>query len=217
MLQLNNGPDANGNFSFSEIGQLAGIHKTDWSWSALFADFDNDGWKDLYISNGIPRDITNNDFVSYRSQKIMDAPDADFRLMKTEMLNEIDKLEPVDKPNFVFQNNTNLGFEDKSEAWGLAEKGFTNGAVYVDLDNDGDLDLVTNNLNAKASVFKNKSELVTKNNFLRVRLEGKHSVGAKISLTADGNRQFIEHNSVHGFQSSQDPTEHFGLGKGHPD
>ena len=213
MLQLNNGPDANGNFSFSEIGQLAGIHKTDWSWSALFADFDNDGWKDLYISNGIPRDITNNDFVSYRSQKIMDAPDADFRLMKTEMLNEIDKLEPVDKPNFVFQNNTNLGFEDKSEAWGLAEKGFTNGAVYVDLDNDGDLDLVTNNLNAKASVFKNKSELVTKNNFLRVRLEGKHSVGAKISLTADGNRQFIEHNSVHGFQSSQDPTEHFGLGK----
>ena len=213
MLQLNNGPDANGNFSFSEIGQLAGIHKTDWSWSVLFADFDNDGWKDLYISNGIPKDITNNDFVSYRSQKIMDAPNADFKTMKTEMLNEIDKLEPVDKPNFVFQNNKNLGFEDKSEAWGLAEKGFTNGTVYVDLDNDGDLDLVTNNINAKASVFKNNSELVTKNNFLRVRLEGKHSVGAKISLSANGNRQFIEHNMVRGFQSSQDPIEHFGLGK----
>ena len=213
MLQLNNGPDANGKFSFSEIGQLAGIHKTDWSWSVLFADFDNDGWKDLYISNGIPKDITNNDFVSYRSQIIMDAPDADFRLMKTEMLNEIDKLEPVDKPNFVFQNNKNLGFEDKSEAWGLAEKGFTNGAVYVDLDNDGDLDLVTNNINAKASVFKNNSELVTKNNFLRVQLEGKHSVGAKVSVTANGNPQFIEHNAVHGFQSYQDPIEHFGLGK----
>jgi len=213
MLQLNNGPDANGNFSFSEIGQLADIYKTDWSWSALFADFDNDGWKDLYISNGIPKDITNNDFVSYRSQKIMDAPNTDFKLMKTEMLNEIDKLEPVDKPNFVFQNNTNLGFEDKSQAWGLAEKGFTNGAVFVDLDNDGDLDLVTNNINAKASVFKNNSELVTKNNFLRVRLEGDYSVGAKIYLTANGNRQFIEHNMVRGFQSSQDPIEHFGLGK----
>ncbi|HVG16270.1 MAG TPA: VCBS repeat-containing protein, partial [Chitinophagaceae bacterium] len=114
MLQLNNGPDSDGNFSFSEIGQLAGIHKTDWSWSALFTDFDNDGWKDLYISNGIPKDITNNDFVSYRSQKIMNAPDADFRLMKTEMLDAIDKLEPVDKPNFVFQNNRDLSFVDRS-------------------------------------------------------------------------------------------------------
>ena len=213
MLQLNNGPDANGHFSFSEIGQLAGIHKTDWSWSVLFADLDNDGWKDLYISNGIPKDITNNDFVSYRSQKIMDAPNADFTLMKREMLNEIDKLEPVDKPNFVFQNNTKLGFDDKSTAWGLAEKGFTNGAVYVDLDNDGDLDLVTNNINAKASVFKNNSEGITKNNFLRVRLEGNYSVGAKIYLTANRSAQFIEHNAVHGFQSSQDPIEHFGLGK----
>ncbi|HZH96443.1 MAG TPA: VCBS repeat-containing protein [Flavisolibacter sp.] len=213
MLQLNNGPDANGNFSFSEIGQLAGIYKTDWSWSALFADFDNDGWKDLYISNGIPRDITNNDFISYRSQKIMDAPNADFTAMKTEMLNEIDKLEPVNKPNFVFQNNRNLGFDDKSEAWGLAEKGFSNGAVYVDLDNDGDLDLVTNNLNAEASVFKNKSELLTKNNFLRVRLDGDYSIGARLFVTANGTKQFIEHNPIRGFQSSQDPVEHFGLGK----
>jgi hypothetical protein len=213
MLQLNNGPDANGVYSFSEIGQLAGMYKTDWSWSALFADLDNDGWKDLYITNGIPKDITNNDFISYRAQQIASGTNVDFVSLKKEMLKEIDKLEPVDKPNFVFHNNRDLTFTDQSTAWGLAQNGFSNGAVYVDLDNDGDLDLVTNNLNAKASVFKNNSDQVYKNHYLRVGLKGKFSLGAKIRITCGGNQQFLEHNPVRGFQSSQDPIQHFGLGK----
>jgi hypothetical protein len=147
MLQLNNGPDANGRYSFSEIGQLAGMYKTDWSWSPLFADLDNDGWKDLYITNGIPHDITNNDFITYRAEKIMTS-NADVSVLKPQMLGQIESLEPVNKPNFVFQNNKDLRFTNQSENWGLAQKGFSNGAVYVDLDNDGDLDLVTNNLKA---------------------------------------------------------------------
>lgn len=211
MLQVNNGPDADGNFSFSEIGQLAGIYKTDWSWSTLFADLDNDGWKDLYITNGIPHDITNNDFVSYRSQQIMDTKNTDIGILKKRLLDEIEKLEPVDKPNFVFQNNEDLTFSDQSDNWGLAKKGFSNGAVYVDLDNDGDLDLVTNNMNEPASVFKNNADQITSNNFIRIKLEGTFSVGAKISINCKGKNQFIEHNPCHGFQSSQDPIEHFGL------
>jgi hypothetical protein len=213
MLQLNNGPDASGAYSFSEVGQLAGVYKTDWSWSPLFADFDNDGWKDLYITNGIPKDITNNDFISYRATQIVGATETDFKVLKNKMLAEIDKLEPVDKPNFVFQNNKDLFFTNQSANWGLAQEGFSNGAVYVDLDNDGDLDLVTNNINATASVYKNQSEKISQNRFIRIKLDGRFAVGAKISVDCNGSKQYLEHNSVRGFQSSQDPVRHFGLGK----
>jgi hypothetical protein len=106
------------------------------------------------------------------------------------MLGQIDKLEPVDKPNFVFQNNKDLAFFKQSESWGLAQEGFSNGAVYVDLDNDGDLDLVTNNLNATASVYKNQSEKITQNRFIRIKLEGRFAVGAKISIDCKGSKQF---------------------------
>ena len=213
MLQLNNGPDAKGNFSFSEIGQLAGVYKTDWSWSTLFADLDNDGWKDLFISNGIPRDITNNDFITYRSQVVMDRSNISIEEMKKDLLSQIEKLKSVDKPNYVFANNKDLSFSDKSEEWGLAKKGMSNGAVYVDLDNDGDLDIVTNNLNSEASVFKNKSNELSANHYLRVKLSGQYAIGAKIFVkSGNGLQQFIEHSPCHGFQSSQDPIEHFGLG-----
>jgi hypothetical protein len=212
MLQLNNGPDAAGNYSFSEIGQLAGMYKTDWSWSPLFADFNNDGWKDLFISNGIPRDITNNDFVTYRGELIL-AGVRDVDETRNKLLEQIESLAPVNIPNFIFQNNGDLTFSDKRESWGLDHKGFSNGAVYVDLDNDGDLDLVTNNLNAKASVYRNNSNLLNANHYLSIRLKGSFSTGAKISITCNGKKQFLEHNVCRGFQSSQDPTEHFGLGK----
>jgi len=214
MLQLNNGPDAKGNYSFSEIGQLAGVYKTDWSWSTLFADLDNDGWKDLFISNGIPRDITNNDFITYRSQIVMDRSGISIEEMKKDLLSQIEKLQPVDKPNYVFANNKDLTFSDKSEEWGLAKKGMSNGAVYVDLDNDGDLDIVTNNLNSEASVFRNNSNELSANHFLRIKLTGQYAFGAKIFVkSGNGLQQFIEHNPCHGFQSSQDPIEHVGLGK----
>ena len=212
MLQLNNGDG-----SFSEIGQLAGIHKTDWSWSALFADLDNDGWKDIYITNGIPRDVTDNDFTAYRdaeSQMI----DGRYEMVRERLLKRVEELEPVDKPNFVFQNNGgrqpgDLTFTDQSQTWGLNKRGFSNGAVYADLDNDGDLDLVTNNLNAPASVFRNQSELYNKNHYLRIKLTGRVSTGTKVRVVTGKLEQFAEYNPYRGFQSSQEPNLHFGLGQ----
>ena len=212
MLQLNNGSDANGNCSFAEIGQLAGMFKTDWSWSPLFADFDNDGWKDLFITNGIPKDITNNDFITYRGELINKGV-TDFDDTKNKLLAQIEKLEPVNLQNFVYQNNKDLTFTDKRENWGLDYKGFSNSAVYVDLDNDGDLDLVTNNINDVASVYKNNSEKISANNFLRISLKGQFATGAKIIIDCNGKKQLLEHYACRGFQSSQDPVEHFGLAK----
>ena len=211
MLQLNNGPDANGQFNYSEIGQLSGVSMTDWSWGPLFADFDNDGWKDLFISNGIPMDITNNDFIVFRTEAIRNS--RDYASLKKVVLGKMGTLEPVLKTNYIFKNQGNLRFTDQSQAWGMDKAGFHNGAVYVDLDNDGDLDLVTNDLNNKSILYKNNCNTLLNNNYIRIKLEGPFSVGSKISIDCNGKEQFLEHNPVRGFQSSQDPVEHFGLGK----
>lgn len=212
MLQLNNGPDNLGQFSFSEIGQLAGIYKTDWSWSPLFADFDNDGRKDLFISNGIPKDITNNDFITYRGELINSGAN-NVDDMRRNLMEQIGKLQPVALKNFIYQNKNDLSFEDKRETWGIDYIGFSTSAVYVDLDNDGDLDIVTNNINDKASIFKNNSNTLSKNNYISIRLKGKYSLGAKLSISCNSNKQFLENYSCRGFQSYQDPLQHFGLGK----
>ncbi len=211
VLQLNNGMQ-NGNISFSEIGQLAGVSKTDWSWSALFADLDNDGWKDLFISNGIPKDITNSDFTSYRSNEFS-KQNYDYITIKKQLLEKLEGLESVDKPNFVYKNNSDLTFSDQSKNWGLDREGFSNGTVLVDLDNDGDLDLVTNNLNSKPFVFKNNSDKLLKNHFLNIKLKGYISEGAKIKISHNKKLQFLEHNLYRGFQSTQQYLVHFGLGK----
>lgn len=212
MLQLNNGPDSKGNYSFAEIGQLSGMFKTDWSWSPLFADFDNDGWKDLFVSNGITKDITNNDFITYR-EELINKGVTNFDETKNILLSQIEELKPVNLQNFIYQNNKDLTFTDKRENWGLDYKGFSNGAVYVDLDNDGDLDVVTNNINDKASVYKNNSEIISANNYIRMSLKGRFATGAKITVDCNGKKQFLEHYACRGFQSSQDPVEHFGLAK----
>ncbi len=211
MLQLNNGPDANGQYNFSEIGQLAGIFMTDWSWGPLFADFDNDGWKDLFISNGIPLDITNNDYIAFRTDAIKNS--SDYTTLKKVILGKIRTLIPVEKTSFIFKNNRDLRFTDQSLAWGMVKKGFHNGSVYVDLDNDGDLDLVTNDIDNYPSIYRNNCENFLSNNYLRIKLIGQFSIGAKIAIECSGKEQFLEHNTVRGFQSSQDPIEHFGLGK----
>ncbi len=170
MLQLNNGPDANGQFTFSEIGQMAGIYMTDWSWGPLFADFDNDGWKDLFISNGIPLDVTNNDYILFRDNAIKNFKD--YSSMKKVILGKIETLVPVEKSNFIFKNKGDLTFSDQSLAWGMNKKGFHNGAVYADLDNDGDLDLVTNDINSQPSVFRNNCNTLLSNNYIKNKTRG---------------------------------------------
>lgn len=209
MLQLNNR-----NGTFSEIGQLAGISNTDWSWAPLFADFDNDGWKDFFISNGYFRDYTDRDFLKYKNdyfsqQARMNAKPDTFMLTKSM------KSTPVH--NFVFRNNKDLTFSDKTIEWGLGKKAFSTGAAYSDLDNDGDLDLVTSNQNETASLYRNMlRETVPDANYLTIKLKGsgKNTIGlgSKIYMYAGDNIQYLEQMPTHGYQSTVTSNLHFGIG-----
>ena len=200
----------NGQLCFGEIGQMAGLSATDWSWSALWADLDNDGLKDAFITNGIPRDVTNNDFVAYRNEAIANGI-SDYRQLRKTLLDAVDKLAPVDEPNAVFRNTGNLVFADKSVAWGLQQPDFSTGAAIADLDNDGDLDIVTNNLNAPASLWQNKATKKQQGHFLRLKLADQ-GIGAMVHIVADGHSQWVEHRLQRGFQSSQEDVLHVGLG-----
>lgn len=208
MLQLNNGDG-----TYSEIGQLAGISNTDWSWSPLFADLDNDGWKDLYISNGYLRDFTNMDFLKYKYDFIQQKG----RLKKEEVLDIISKMEASNVVNYTFQNNGDLTFGDVGKKWGLTVASNSNGAAYADLDNDGDLDLIVNNINQPAFIYRNNSEKQTQNHFLNVKLigAGKNTdgYGAAVTIFQKGKKQYIEQMPERGFQSTVSSVLHFGLGK----
>lgn len=215
-LQLNNGNDADGIPVLSEIGQLAGISNTDWSWAPLFADFDNDGWKDLFISNGIQKDMTNLDFVKYTSgyspEYVKEKQD------KGELWEIIQKMPTTKLSNYLFRNNYDLTFANVTSNWGLTKLGISNGAAYADLDNDGDLDLVINQLGDVATIYKNNtSEKSNKPHYLRVQLKGSNKntsgIGSKVYVTTRSGSQFEEQYFNRGFQSSVDPVMHFGLGK----
>lgn len=210
VLQLNNG-----NETFSDIGYLAGVYATDWSWSSLFADFDNDGFRDLFITNGFPKDITDLDFVSYSNDAKMFGTN-ELKLKRT--LEAIGKLEGVKKRNWLFKNNGDLTFTDKASEWGLHQPSYSTGAAYADFDNDGDLDIAINNINDKAFVYENtlRDERQAESNFLGVRLNGekgnRNGIGAKISVFARGKTLYAEHEWQRGYKSSVGPVEHFGLG-----
>jgi enediyne biosynthesis protein E4 len=205
MLQLNNGEDV----PFSEIGFMSGVYQTDWSWSPLFVDVDNDGYRDLLVTNGFPRDITDKDFANYRADvgNIASVP---------HLLSVIPK---VKIPNYAFKNNGDLTFANNSKAWGLDISSFSNGAVFVDLDNDGDLDYVVNNINDIAFVYENKAaNPASENHFLRLNLTGPatnpYGVGTKVVLHyGDGKIQYHEHHLGRGYLSSVEKEVHFGLGK----
>ncbi len=215
-LQLNNGFTSEGHPTFSEIGQLSGIHQTDWSWSPLVADFDNDGFKDLIVTNGFPKDVTDRDFASYRSGPVGG--------VASDMM--LQNAIPVVKiSNYAFRNNgaipgQELTFSDKTKDWGLYRPSFSNGAAYADLDNDGDLDFIVNNINDSAFVYENQLynlEEAAKPHFLRVHLEGtsanKSGLGAKIIINyGEGERQYFENSLYRGYLSSMENTAHFGLG-----
>lgn len=201
MLQLNNGDG-----SFSEIGQMAGISNTDWSWSVLMADYDNDGYKDLFFSNGYLRDYTNMDFMKYYADASIQSG--------IKVADMIEKMPSTKTANYIFRNNAipdHLTFSDMKKDWGMDEAIISNGAVTVDLDNDGDLELVTNNLNAEASLFKNLSTEQGKGNYLAVQLEGKEKYGTKVMVYAGTLSQFQEYTPTHGYQSSMMGKMHFGL------
>ncbi len=205
-LQLNNGDG-----SFSEIGQLANVHKTDWSWSALLADYDNDGFRDLFITNGFRRDLGDLDYINYKNTNPFGDPES----RKKEHIKRITEQPGAQLPNYVFKNENGLTFSKKSKEWGVDELSYSHGAAFADLDLDGDLDLVVNNVSQTAFVYENQSNTLQKNNFLKVELRANMPLmGTKVWIYFNGGKlQFAEYTPYRGYQSTVANGLHFGLGE----
>lgn len=210
VLQLNNG-----NGSYSEIGCLAGVFQTDWSWSPLIQDYDNDGWRDIFVANGYLRDMSNLDYINFTVDEMMrkggltpkNTPDV------YDFLNLIPST-PIQ--NYCFRNRGDLTFENVSTAWGFTDLNFTNGAAYADLDNDGDLDMIINNFDSEALVYKNRAVENNKGSWLQIKLIGAapntFAVGSKIRVKVGDNVYIDELTPTRGFFSSVEPLLHYGLG-----
>lgn len=209
-LQINQGPrvlqnDSVGAPVFSDISFYAGMAETDWSWTPSVIDFDNDGYRDILITNGFPKDVTDHDFGAFRSVAYNLAP-------KKDLLEQIPQ---VKISNYAYKNNGDLTFKDVTKEWGMYLPSFSNGAAYVDLDNDGDLDYVVNNIDDKAFVYENNSRQINKSNYLQIKFSGdslnKNGLGAFVELHYNGKQQVYENTPYRGYLSSITPIAHFGL------
>ncbi|MEO5681260.1 MAG: VCBS repeat-containing protein [Chitinophagaceae bacterium] len=214
VLHLNNG-----NLFFSDVSQLAGVSKTEWSWSTLLSDFDNDGNRDIFVANGYRRDLFDGDILQKQDAYIEANK---YRYKSGEEMFEkgfkefLEIYDPIKVRNYLFKNKGNLAFENVSQAWGFEDSTFSNGAAIADFDNDGDMDLVINNLDQEALLYENTTD--KQNNFIELKLEGpitnRDGIGAKIALYYGGKmQQYFEQKTVRGYLSSNDPRVHFGLGK----
>ncbi|WP_108805038.1 VCBS repeat-containing protein [Aquimarina sp. Aq107] len=210
-LQIHNGHIKDQILPASEIGFASGIASTDWSWAPLIADYNNDGNKDIYITNGYVKDITDLDFINYSGHNnIFGTPNA----RKEKSKNLIEQLPGIHLPNVMYQNNGNAQFTDVSSQWIHEKNSYSNGSAYADLDQDGDLDLIINNINSPAFILENHVSEKNKK-FLRLQLKGtpenKNGIGAKIVLWDNGTKQTQYQSTIKGYLSSVEPIIHFGV------
>ncbi|MEX0273655.1 MAG: VCBS repeat-containing protein, partial [Flavobacteriaceae bacterium] len=208
-LQLNNG-----NGRFSEVAYYSGVAKTDWSWAGLMFDMDNDGWRDIFVTNGINHDLTDLDFEDFFAHEIIQEMALTGRKESIDSI--IDKMPIKPQPNYAFRNKGDITFDNASEEWGLGIPSMSNGAAYGDLDNDGDLDIVVNNVNMEAFVYQNQTNELTDHNYIKLQFEGKDqnkfAIGTSIKMYHGDQVVFQELIPSRGFQSSMDYTMTIGLG-----
>ncbi len=212
-LYLNRGVVRNGLPFFSNAAWIAGVTSTDWSWAALFADFDLDGWKDLYVTNGSRRDINNIDYFNLMQKSVY----FDTGLDESEYLDQVLNMPSVALPNYMFRNNGDLTFTRKNREWGMPEATFSNGVTYADLDNDGDLELIVNNIDQPALVYRNYAREKAAGNYLKVQFMGpaanRMGIGSAVNLWCRGAMQTAELTLSRGYESSVEPFLYFGLGQ----
>jgi enediyne biosynthesis protein E4 len=207
--------EGRGEVTFSDIAFLSNVSSTDWSWASLFADYDNDGDKDLMVTNGFYRDLGDQDYIHYQAK--LNNPMGSQSAKRAEKLKAVKALANIPLQDYLFENNNDLTFTKRSTDWGFNEPGFSNGACYADLDNDGDLELIINQFNSKAKIFKNNANELLKNNYLSIKLKSKQpntdAIGSKVYVFTKGQMQMQELNPYRGYESSMEPVLHFGIGK----
>ena len=215
-LQMNNGTTSSNEPFFSEIAHLANVSNTDWSWAPLFVDFDNDGLLDVFVANGLKRDFMNNDYNRFKKERVKNAYDnkEDYSSLVLEL---IEKTPNRSSTNYFYKNNGDLTFSNIGKQWEFNKPSFSNGAAYADLDNDGDMDLIVNNIDEPAYIYRNNANQIFDHNFITISLKGpkqnSNGIGTSITVWANDKVLTREQQLTRGYQSSVSEKIHFGLGK----